>query len=172
MRRTFKAKSAFLSSKIFFLLFWKYTISQLILYTHHYLAERRRREDFINEINQQVPVAMTMPSMTTVVLDHGKYPRASPQVVSDAMTNIRPRGQVHQYGVSKAGKGIRNQTGETSPFRSYILSQSLLDSDPSTWGDLSTFENGNGPSKGQGTTKLTSPGTRGEWLDLFKFITF
>ncbi|KAK3701857.1 hypothetical protein QZH41_019581, partial [Actinostola sp. cb2023] len=134
--------------------------------------ERRKREDFYDDIaQQQVPVPMTMPSTTTVVLDHGKYLRGPTQVatvVANSLTNIRPRSSVHvnQTVVSKANKGSRVQTGETSPFRSYILSQSLLDSDPSMWGDLSTFENGNGPAKGgNGGSKLTSPGARGYRFD-------
>lgn len=127
------------------------------------ISERRRREDFDDEtINHQMPATMVMPPTRTVVLEHGKYSRGPTQVSglgSNSLTSIRPRSQVNHYHVSKSGKG--DPTSETSPFRSYILSQSLLDSDPSTWGDLSTFENGTGPSKGHASTKLTSPGTRG-----------
>ncbi|KXJ08016.1 myb-related protein B isoform X2 [Exaiptasia diaphana] len=129
--------------------------------------ERRRREDFDDDgINNQVSVPMAMPTTRTVVLEHGKYSRGPTQVSnlgSSSLTSIRPRSQVNQYHVSKSSKG--DPTSETSPFRSYILSQSLLDSDPSTWGDLSTFENGTGPSKGHASTKLTSPGTRGYRFD-------
>lgn len=107
---------------------------------------------------------MSVASPTTVVVARGNAARDMLQVgltnPTDSLTNIRPKQSINQTGIKN--KGGEEHPGMVSPFRSYILSQNLLDSDPSTWGDLSTFENGGGIGKGNAITKLTSPGARGK----------
>ncbi|XP_031568995.1 myb-related protein B-like isoform X2 [Actinia tenebrosa] len=134
--------------------------------------ERRKHEVTYRDTELQqnlnnLPVGMSVASSTTVVVEHGHATRDVLQVglknSTDPLTNIRPKQSVNQTG--HKNKGSEQHPGIVSPFSSFILSQSLLDSDPSTWGDLSTFENGGGMVKSNTITKLTSPGARGYRFD-------
>ena len=53
-----------------------------------------------------------------------------------------------------------------SPFRTFILSEgdSLFESDPSAWGDISSFDKSTGLRKDLPLSKLISPGTTGKVL--------
>ena len=143
----------------------------VFLYWFKLYLERRKNELIYRDPEQQhnlnnLPVGMSVASATTVVVAHGNVTQDTMQVglpnSTSSLTNIRPKQSVNQLTVKR--KGGEEHPGMVSPFRSYILSQSLLDSDPSTWGDLSTFENGGGGAgvaKNNAITKLTSPGARG-----------
>ena len=85
------------------------------------------------------------------------------------LTNIKPKpvsqGTLQSVtGKSKSdGKSSTTNQGLMSPFRTFIISEgdSLFDSDPSAWGDISSFDK-TATGKSLPLSKLTSPGTTGK----------
>ena len=87
------------------------------------------------------------------------------------LTNIKPKPTSQAALQSTSGKNNNgtNQGLSISPFRSaFILSpesgDALFDSDPSAWGDISSFDKAGSLGKNLTLSKLTSPGTTGELL--------
>ena len=104
------------------------------------------------------------------VIEENSYSGTRNRSSSD-LTNIKPKPANQDTLQSTTGKNNNNGTnpGLMSPFRNtFILSpgssDALLDSDPSSWGDISSFDKGGSVGKNLALSKLTSPGTRGKPL--------
>ncbi|XP_032219317.2 myb-related protein B isoform X2 [Nematostella vectensis] len=95
--------------------------------------------------SSELPTEVVLPPSTAVV-----------QVLSEGVSVTDPSKNLTK--IKLESKKRKDVPGLTSPFRSYIMSERLMESDPSTWGDMSTFENGGIPVKT--LSKLTSPGAK------------
>ena len=82
------------------------------------------------------------------------------------LTNIKPKkesGICSRLTPQKTvGSTLARNEPILSPFRTYIYTDSLLETDPSTWEDMSTFEKGG--SKNSPLSKFSSPGTTGKTM--------
>lgn len=125
-------------------------------------ADKRRREEAVyHSSNDDSPT----------VIEENSYSGTRNRSSSD-VTNIKPKPANQDTLQSTTGKNNNNGTnpGLMSPFRNtFILSpgssDALLDSDPSSWGDISSFDKGGSVGKNLALSKLTSPGTRGYRFD-------
>lgn len=125
-------------------------------------ADKRRREEAVyHSSNDDSPT----------MIEENSYSGTRNRSSSD-LTNIKPKPANQDTLQSTTGKNNNNGTnpGLMSPFRNtFILSpgssDALLDSDPSSWGDISSFDKGGSVGKNLALSKLTSPGTRGYRFD-------
>ena len=123
------------------------------------LADKRRREETVDPSSND-----DLPS----VVEYNSHPGTRNRSSSD-LTNIKPKPTSQDTLHSMSRKNNNNGTNPSlmSPFRNtFILSpessDALLDSDPSSWGDISSFDKDSCVGKNLALSKLTSPGTRGK----------
>ena len=116
-----------------------------------------------------------LPTMVTSIREDRAFASSRHRSGSD-LTNIKPKPVSQETLQSTTGKSKGNakpltNQGFMSPFRTFILSESdsLFDSDPSAWGDISSFEKTANLGKNLPLSKLTSPGTTGE-LCVFRIV--
>ena len=105
---------------------------------------------------------------TMVAANHGdsSFPSSKHRASSD-LTKIKPKPTVQTLttaAISKSNGRTSTNQSLMSPFRTFILSEgdSLFESDPSAWGDISSFDKTASVGKNLPLSKLTSPGTTGE----------
>ncbi|KAM7440818.1 Myb-related protein A [Porites harrisoni] len=132
--------------------------------------DKRRREDIDSPdmfSDLYSSSADDLPSMATSQAESTSSSRKYRS--SSVLTNIKSK-PANQSAVRKTesdGKSSSTQ-GLMSPFRTFILSEgdSLFDSDPSAWGDISSFDKNTAAAvKSISLSKLTSPGTTGYRFD-------
>ena len=130
-------------------------------------VDKRRREDIDSPdmfSDLYSSSADDLPSMATSQAESTSSSRKYRS--SSVLTNIKSK-PANQSAVRKTesdGKSSSTQ-GLMSPFRTFILSEgdSLFDSDPSAWGDISSFDKNTAAAvKSIPLSKLTSPGTTGK----------
>ena len=130
-------------------------------------VDKRRREDIDSPdmfSDLYSSSADDLPSMATSQAESTSSSRKYRS--SSVLTNIKskPASQSAVRKTESDGKSSSTQ-GLMSPFRTFILSEgdSLFDSDPSAWGDISSFDkNTLAAVKSIPLSKLTSPGTTGK----------
>ena len=102
---------------------------------------------------------MSGSSEGNVSLCHTRYRKGS------ALTYIKPKQERSQTTDEerKSETGVPANQVIMSPFRTFILSEgeSIFESDPTVWGDVSSFDKTTSTGKGLPLTKLTSPGVTG-----------
>jgi len=110
-----------------------------------------------------------LPTMAAANQEESSFPSSSHRTSSD-LTNIKPKPTVRETpttaGITKGNSRTSTNQGLMSPFRTFILSEgdSFFESDPSAWGDISSFDKTASVGKNLPLSKLTSPGTTGEVL--------
>lgn len=136
--------------------------------------DKRRREDATSDMFSSLysSSAEDLPTMAGSLGDNALSSSSRHRSGSD-LTNIKPKpvgqGTLQSViGKSKSdGKSSTTNQGLMSPFRTFIISEgdSLFDSDPSAWGDISSFDKTATTGKSLPLSKLTSPGTTGYRFD-------
>ena len=131
-------------------------------------TERRRREEtseFFDSLNSD--------DLPTMVTSHreGNLPSSSRHRSGSDLTNIRPKLANQETlqpvtGKSKSQGSLSTNQGLMSPFKTFLLPEedSLFESDPSAWADISSFDKTANRGKNLPLSKLTSPGTTGKVL--------
>lgn len=134
-------------------------------------TDKRRRDEPTNTIfsGQNSTSDDDLPTMVTANQEESSFPSPRHRTSSD-LTNIKPKPTVRETptttGLSKSNGRLSTNHGLMSPFRTFILSEgdSLFESDPSAWGDISSFDKSTGLRKDLPLSKLISPGTTGKVL--------
>ncbi|KAL9979730.1 hypothetical protein ACROYT_G017437 [Oculina patagonica] len=134
--------------------------------------EKRRRDEPTNAVFSGLNSTSDdeLPTMVTSNREDSEF-LSSRHRSASGLTNIKPKParqetpSTTEIGKSN-GKTSTNQ-GLMSPFRTFILSEgdSLFDSEPSAWGDISSFDKTASLGKNLTLSKLTSPGTTGYRFD-------
>lgn len=141
------------------------------MFLNFYFAEKRRKDEPTNAMFSGLNSTSDddMPTMVTTNQGESSFPSSRHRTSSD-LTNIKPKPTIRETptttAISKGNGRMSTNQGLMSPFRTFILSEgdSLFDSDPSAWGDLSSFDKAASLGKNLPLSKLTSPGTTGEVL--------
>lgn len=134
-------------------------------------TDKRRRDEPTNTIfsGQNSTSDDDLPTMVTANQEESSFPNPRHRTSSD-LTSIKPKPTVRETptttGLIKSNGRMSTNQGLMSPFRTFILSEgdSLFESDPSAWGDISSFDKSTGLRKDLPLSKLISPGTTGEVL--------
>lgn len=133
--------------------------------------EKRRRDEPTNTMfgGQNSTSDDDLPTMVTENQGESSFPSSRHRTSSD-LTNIKPKPTVQTpttAAISKSNGRASTSQGLMSPFRTFILSEgdSLFESDPSAWGDISSFDKTASVGKNLPLSKLTSPGTTGYRFD-------
>lgn len=133
-----------------------------------YFSEKRKREETRNDIYNDIFTSSTddLPTMATSNHEESTLTGSRRQRSGSDLTSIKPKptNQDTLQSVSGKSKGDgRPSANLMSPFRTFVLSEgdSLFDSDPSSWDDISSFDK-TSTGKNVPLSKLTSPGTTGE----------
>ena len=143
-----------------------------LIYFCFYFTEKRRREETTSDVYSSLYPSSAEDLATMVTSNHeeSSFQCSSRHRSGSDLTSIKPKATKQDTLPSAAGKSKTDGRSSTSqglmsPFRTFILNEedSLFDSDPSAWGDISSFDK-TATGKNLPLSKLTSPGTTGQFL--------
>lgn len=140
-----------------------------------HFTDKRRREETTSDVYSSLysSSAEDLPTMVTSNHEDSAFQGSSRHRSGSDLTSIKPKPtkqdtQQSATGKSKGDGRSSASQGLMSPFRTFILNEgdSLFDSDPSAWGDISSFDK-TSTGKTVPLSKLTSPGTTGGFWCIF-----